>query len=85
LPYFLICNAIFDHRKKKAINIAENRAKKERKRVFVIQLNRKFYTGTRDELRRHDKACYKILRKVAGRGVFDYDYRNSIVHISEAK
>jgi hypothetical protein len=85
LPYFLLANALFDSRKKKAIKIAQNRSKTEHRKVFVIQHGRRFCTGTREELRRMDKRCYKALRKAYGKGVFDYDYRNSIVHTAQIK
>jgi hypothetical protein len=74
---------VFDYRKRKAVKIARIRSQKENRKVLVIQFNRHFYTGTREELRRRNKFGDKLLKRTTGSGMLVFDYRNSIVYTAD--
>lgn len=80
LPYYIILNWIFDYRKRKAIRDAEKRSQETGRKTFVVQFNRQFYSGTREELRRYNKAGRKLVKRVSGSHLLDFDYRTAIVY-----
>jgi hypothetical protein len=83
LPYFLILNAIFDYRRKKAIGKAIERSKRENRNIHVIQVNKQFVCGTREELRRYNKSGLKIIQRATKSRLFGFDYRNSLVYTAK--
>ena len=74
---------IFDRRKKKAIQKANKRHKEEKKKIFVIQIGKKFHVGTREELRRENKTGRKAVKYLSKTHWLDYNYKNAIIY--EAK
>jgi hypothetical protein len=69
----------FNRRKKIAINEAVSRNKSENKHIHVMQIEKKFIVGTREELRRYDKTGCKVVKKLGKCHLLDFDYRNAII------
>jgi hypothetical protein len=80
LPFFLIRNLVFDWRKSSAVRKAERLSVRLGKNVYVFQTGRRFTVGTREELRRINRAGRKNLKRATGSRLFDFDYRNSLVY-----
>jgi len=80
LPWFIARNMIFDYRKKREIKRADIRHEKEGRKIIVVQINRHFVSGTREELRRQNKRSASIVKRAFHTHMLDYDYRNSIVY-----
>jgi hypothetical protein len=85
LPYFLIRNAIFDRRRKQAIGKAIERSKREKRNIHVVQVNRRFVAGTREELRRYNRRGLKIVRRATKSRLFGFDYRNSLIYTAHCE
>ena len=70
---------VFDKRKDNAIKDAVKRNKIENKHIHVVQIEKSFIVGTREELRRYDKTGCKVVKKLTGSHLLDFDFRNAIV------
>lgn len=74
---------MFNRRKRKAIRKAEKRSRAEGCKVFVIQIERHFITGTRGELRRYNKTGCKVVKKPGNSFLLNFDYRRAIVYSTQ--
>jgi hypothetical protein len=75
--------AVFNRRKKRAIKKADKMALKLGRRIHVVQIERRFIVGTRDELKRYNRKGRKIVKKLSGSRLLDFDYRNAIVYTTK--
>lgn len=81
--YKTIRKAVFNRRKKRAIKKADRIALEQGKRVYVVQIGRRFVVETRDELRRYNKSGRKAAKHLADTHLLDFDYRNAIVYTTQ--
>ena len=70
----------FEWRKERAIGKANKLKSKKRQKYFVIQIERKFIVGTRQELRKYNKRGTKLLKSMAKSYLVNFDYRNAIIY-----
>ena len=74
---------MFDKRKRKAIEEATKRSKVEGKHIHVMQIEKRFIVGTREELRRYDKTGCKVVKRLGNCHLLDFDYRKAIVYTAK--
>jgi hypothetical protein len=75
-----ITRSVFNRRKKNAIKEANERNKAEKRKIFVMQIEKKFIVGTRAELRRYNKTGRKVVKNLSGTHLLDFDYRNAVIY-----
>lgn len=73
---------VFKVKYRRAIKKAAERRKTTKKRVFVVQNEREFYVGTREELRAMDKRIKRRLQR-QGKSWLRWDYRNAIIYTAK--
>lgn len=75
-----IKRSIFDYRKKKAMKKANERHTEEKRKIFVMQIEKRFVVGTREELHRYNKAGRKAVRNLSGTHLLDFNYKTAIIY-----
>ena len=75
-----IVRAIFNRRKKIAIKNANERHALEKRKIFVIQIEKKFIVGTREELHRYNKVGKKVVKKLGDTHLLDFHFKNAIIY-----
>jgi hypothetical protein len=71
---------VFNRRKKKAIRRANERSSSEKRKVFVMQIEKRFIVGTREEFRRYNKTGRKVVKNLSKSHLFDFHYKNAIIY-----
>jgi len=75
-----ITRYVFNRRKKKAIKKADKRHTEEKRKIFVMQIEKKFVVGTREELRRYNKVGRKVVKNLGSTHLLDFHYKNAIIY-----
>ena len=78
--YKKVTMSVFNSRKKNAIKQANERNAIEKRKIFVMQIEKKFIVGTREELRRYNKVGRKVVKRLSGTHLLDFKYKNAIVY-----
>jgi hypothetical protein len=83
--YKAIRKAAFENRKKRAIKRANKMAFEQGKHIHVIQIERRFIVGSREELKRYNKKGRKAVKTLSGSHLMDFDYKNAIVYTAKCE
>ena len=73
----------FERLKASKIKEADKRHKQSGKQVCVVQIEKDFIVGTREELRRYDKIGGKVVKKLTKSHLLDFDYRKAIIYTAK--